>query len=237
VLLQGHFNAECRFCTLPEPWRVIKQTKDFVVIMGLGPLTEGYVVIITRRHVSCCAAIVRENLSEFECLIRAVQDTQTRVYGASLFFEHGRSGACLPEGHGQDSCYHAHLNIFPTSFDLKAYVAADYSLQDLNNWQKVHDEYAVAEEPYILVQDADLISYVATPDKLPKRYLRTKLATMLGEPGLADWEAFPSYDLIRLGKSRIGSQLERSIEKQLKNLSRPVDVHKTSIRTKSDNYP
>ena len=183
--------------------------------MGLGPIIEGYVIIITRPHLSCCAAISEEWLDEFKCLIEAVQEAQVAIYGASLFFEHGRTGSCVPEGHGQDVCYHAHLHLLPIDLDLKEYVAEDYTIQDLKGWTEVCSQYAVNDDPYILVQDKNLIGYVAAPEKLPKRYLRTKVAAILGDPVLADWEAFPSYDLVQCGKRRLGPELERSMTKRL----------------------
>lgn len=203
---------------LPEPWRIVGQTNRFVVLMGLGPIIEGYVIIITRPHLSCCAAISEEWLDEFECLIKAVQEAQVTIYGASLFFEHGRTGSCVPEGHGQDVCYHAHLHLLPINLDLKGLVAEDYTMRDLKAWTEVRGQYVVNDDPYILVQDRNLIGYVAAPEKLPKRYLRTKVAAVLSDPVLADWEAFPSYNLVRCGKRRLGSELKRSITKQLMTL-------------------
>ena len=109
----GNFisSLECRFCMLPDPWRIIHETSNFVVQMGLGPLAEGYVVLLTRTHVPCIAALSDSQLGEFLSVLRLVQWAQHRVYQGSLFFEHGRSGACLPEGNGDDLCYHAHLHL------------------------------------------------------------------------------------------------------------------------------
>lgn len=191
------FNGECRFCVLPERWRVVHETANFVVQAGLGPLAVGYVLILTRTHVPCFGALEDARLPEFERLLSIVRDAQTRLFGSSLYFEHGRSGACLPEGHGEDLCYHAHLHLLPTEFDLGSMIAADHEVAVFASWAEVVKAVQANPEPYVLSQRGDDIYLAWTPARLPRRYLRTKLATALGRPELADWVAFPSYPIVR----------------------------------------
>lgn len=201
------FNPECRFCTLPEPWRIVHESPNFVAQMGLGPLAEGYVLILTRAHLSCISALRAGLLDEFLDVLRLIQKAQREAYGHSLFFEHGRSGSCVPEGHGEDLCYHAHLHVIPASVDLASLVSADFQLERLKGWDEVTRSYQRDELPYILMQDGASISVVRTADGIPRRYLRTKLATALGEPVLADWAAFPSYAVVRDGRNRMQAVL------------------------------
>jgi len=202
------FNAECRFCTLPETWRIVHESPNFVVQMGLGPLVEGYVLILTRAHFSCFAALDTDLLTEFLHLLDLVQRAQRKAYQCSLFFEHGRSGACLPEGQGEDLCYHAHLHLIPSEVQLAQLVSADFKLELFRSWREVISSYQRDQLPYILTQDGADIRVARTPDRIPKRYLRTKLATALGEPALADWVAFPSYTIVRSGWSRMRAALD-----------------------------
>jgi diadenosine tetraphosphate (Ap4A) HIT family hydrolase len=202
------FNPECRFCTLPEPWRIIYETSNFVAQMGLGPLAEGYVVLLTRAHFPCIGALSGELLEEFLRVLRLIQRSQHQVYRQSLFFEHGRSGACVPEGNGEDLCYHAHLHLLPSTVDLADLVAADFALEYVEEWNDIAGMYQMDTTPYILVQSHDRIGFFRSADRIPRRYLRTKLATALGEAALADWAAFPSYDVVRDGYSRLGPMLK-----------------------------
>jgi len=137
-----------------------------------------------------------------------VRKAQISTYRCSLFFEHGRSGACLPEGHGEDLCYHAHLHLLPAEIDLAQIVATDLELQIFGSWEEVTLSYREDPLPYILIQSGDHIAFARTPFSLPKRYLRTKLATFVGAPELADWVAFPSYAVVRAGRDRMGAALE-----------------------------
>lgn len=201
------YNSECRFCVLPERWRVVHETRNFVVQAGLGPLSEGYVLVLTRTHLPCFAALDETQLPEFEQVLRLVQRTQIDAYGSSLYFEHGRSGACLPEGFGEDLCYHAHLHLMPTKIDLASLVDADYDVDLFDSWLDVLRFYDKNPVPYVLAQRGDQTSVARTPPSLPKRYLRTKLATAMGAPELADWVAFPSYDVVRRSRNSLAKAL------------------------------
>lgn len=201
------FNAECNFCTLPESWRIVHESPNFVTQMGLGPLVEGYALILTRAHFSCISDLDADLLDEFRYVLQLMQNAQREVYHHSLFFEHGRSGACVPEGQGEDLCYHAHLHLLPSEIDLARLVSADFALERLHDWDEVTRSYQQDHLPYILIQDGAYIRVARTPDGIPKRYLRTKLATALGESALADWAAFPSYSVVRDGWNRLHAVL------------------------------
>lgn len=197
------FNAECRFCTLPESWRIIRESPNFVTQMGLGPLMEGYALILTRTHLSCFSELDRDQLDEFLQTLELIQRAQRKAYQHSLFFEHGRSGSCVPEGQGEDLCYHAHLHLIPSEIELARLVAADFELEQLNDWDEVTRAYQRDMRPYILIQNGRRINVARTVTGIPKRYLRTKIAVALGEPDLADWAAFPSYTVVSEGRRRL----------------------------------
>jgi diadenosine tetraphosphate (Ap4A) HIT family hydrolase len=202
---------------------VILETANFVAIAGLGPLAEGYVLVVTRVHVSCIAAAPTAWGDELEELRRTIATAQRGVYGASFFFEHGRSGACLPEGEGEDHCYHAHLHLVASAVDLPAAVSQDHRLVPLRDWQHLIDHYAQDPLPYIMVERANGgIGYVPTPKKLPRHYLRTKTAELLGVPELADCMAFPRLDVVERGRSRLSAVIAGA-EPRRSGHGHPVD--------------
>ncbi len=196
----------CRFCTLPEPDRIALRTDNFVVLMGLGPIAIGYCLILTRKHYASFAELPKGQLSEFLQVAEAVQFTQRKVFGASVLFEHGRNGGCLPHGHDDELCYHAHMHLLPTAANLADAVSADYSLQVLADWKDLSRK--ARRNSYLLVQDGKDLNCIINPQALPPRYLRTKAAEqVLNDAALADWQAFPSYDLVRKGKKALETEL------------------------------
>jgi diadenosine tetraphosphate (Ap4A) HIT family hydrolase len=207
----GASAKECRFCTLPEPWRVVLETPNFLVMMGLGPIVIGYCVLITKEHYGCYAELPSEHFEEFLQVIDVVQSCQRDRLGSSLLFEHGRNGGCLPHGHDDELCYHAHIHLLPTTVNLAESIRSDYSTEKLSGWPSLAARYARQGNSYLLVQEGQNLAYVANPEALPGRYLRTKAAKeILGDPVLADWQAFPGYDMIRDGKAALEDQLRQT---------------------------
>lgn len=194
---------ECRFCTRPDPDRIILWTEHCYVMLSLGPLVEGYTLILSREHVDCCAAITPPAMTEFTRLERAVVEAQIRVYGKHLRYEHGRAGACLPTAEGERHCHHAHLHCVPIALDLKTTIGASFPIRRLKGWPEVAAYYASSGTPYLLVSEEKGFAYFEAEGRVPRQYLRRLVAAGLGKPQLADWVAFPGYDLIAKGKERL----------------------------------
>jgi hypothetical protein len=207
----------CRFCYPPELWRVISSTPHFKVQMGLGPLTEGYALLLSRLHYSCCADLPESQAVEFENLVRIVRQAQINLYGKSLIFEHGRSGACLPPGNGEDLCYHAHLHLLPAAVNLADSISGDFPVATFDSWQEVRSRYALTGRPYLLAEKGRRIVYAETPDKIVSRYLRRIAAAALGKQELEDWVAFPSYSVVRAGRDKMAVELNRLIKARYEN--------------------
>jgi diadenosine tetraphosphate (Ap4A) HIT family hydrolase len=222
----------CRFCTLPEPERIALVTPNFVVLMGLGPIAIGYCIIITKLHYASYAELPKGHLSEFLQVVEAVQETQTKVFGASVLFEHGRNGGCLPYGHDDELCYHAHMHLLPTAANLADAVRADYPCQVLPSWQ--HLSRTARRNSYLLVQDGNYLSCTVNPRALPPRYLRTKAAEqILNDATLADWQAFPSYDLIDEGKKAIQTELQLAWQGKRETMNQRAFFPRFSQRMRS----
>ena len=203
---------DCRFCYPPEPWRIIRSTWHFNVQMGLGPLAEGYALILSKLHFSCCAELPQSHVNEFEWLVRMVRQAQINLYGRSLMFEHGRSGACLPPGNGEDLCYHAHLHLLPAAVNLADSITGDFPAATFDTWQQVRSRYALTGRPYLLAEKEGRIVYAETADRIRSRYLRRIAAASLEKPELEDWVAFPSYSVVKAGRDKMAIELNRLIE-------------------------
>jgi diadenosine tetraphosphate (Ap4A) HIT family hydrolase len=195
---------------LPEPWRIVLDSSHFVVLMGLGPISVGYCILITKKHEPCYAALPAEHIEEFLRVASAVQASQRQVFGNSIFFEHGRNGGCLPPAYDDDLCHHAHLHLLPADIDLAAAVRDDFTVEALGSWQDLMDTTQSGSVPYLLIQDGDKLACVRDPQKLPGRYLRAKTAEkILGDPVYADWQALPAYDIVRAGQAALRDTLRR----------------------------
>ena len=208
---------DCKFCYPPEPWRIIWSTRDFNIQMSLGPLAEGHALIISKAHFSCCAELPAPLAAEFDYLTSMVKAAQVNLYGESLMFEHGRSGSCVPPGHGDDHCYHAHLHLAPLTVNLADSISSDFPAATLHGWAAVRERYMNSGQPYVLAASDGGIVYAETPDKIRSRYLRRIAAAELGEPEFEDWVAFPRYAVIRASLDKMTVELKRIMKEAGRN--------------------
>lgn len=210
-------HPDCRFCTLPEPWRIILQMTNFFVLAGLGPIGPGYCIIITREHISCYGALTQKYFTEFYEVLHAVQESQIHVFGGSSLFEHGRNGGCLPQSHGEDLCFHAHMHLLAATVDLTPAVSSDYDTIRIDDLSDLAAKTKSGTAPYLLMQSADNLRLVVDPSNLPSRYLRSKAAEqVLGDTLFADWQAFPAYDLVREGIAQLEGTLQDAWSSKLR---------------------
>ena len=55
----------CRFCYPPEKERILYVTENFYVMASLGPIVEGYLLIVSKKHIPACANIPNEIFQEY----------------------------------------------------------------------------------------------------------------------------------------------------------------------------
>ena len=63
--LKEEINNSCRFCLRPDKERILYETNNFYVLVSLGPIVEGYLLIVTKAHIGACLNIPKELLPEF----------------------------------------------------------------------------------------------------------------------------------------------------------------------------
>ena len=48
--LKFQIESGCRFCNPPEKERILMETDNFYVMVSLGPIVEGYLLIVAKKH-------------------------------------------------------------------------------------------------------------------------------------------------------------------------------------------
>jgi diadenosine tetraphosphate (Ap4A) HIT family hydrolase len=182
------------------------------VQLSLGPIVEGYTLIVSLDHISCCAEIPEQSVDEFDALVRAVSKAQRSVYGKSVFYEHGRTGSCAADPSGEPHCYHAHLHMVPTAIPVAEHVNRELALTRFDNWDDVRSEYSDRRKPYILVQDGSDIGVSFDPKALRRQFLRSIVANATGMPELSDWMAFPGSARIATGFEKLAAAIRDSVQ-------------------------
>ena len=56
VDLACQLEETCRFCYPPEKERILYATENFYVMASLGPIVEGYLLIVSKKHIPAITA-------------------------------------------------------------------------------------------------------------------------------------------------------------------------------------
>lgn len=197
----------CRFCALPDTWRILEKSSTSIAMLSLGPIQEGYSLILPRRHSGCVAEIEDRDWAGFKELAARWLTRLERAYGPLALFEHGRAGCTTsaPTTH----CYHAHLHIVPVRQDLAAILAAERTVTWISTpssdvLEALESFRALAiSSPYLLAAGPSGMAYHTIEEPLRPQYLRYLLARSEGVPELCDWVTHPREEVIRSALSKL----------------------------------
>lgn len=204
LVSQFERRLDCRFCSPPEPQRIVYRGEHLYVMVSLGPIVEGYSLLLSKTHIPSCADIPLGLLPEFFQVKEYIRGVLTDVYGACSFYEHGKSGSCLPAGRGEQHCYHAHLHCVPTTMELLEDIAEYFTPIAASEWLVRADLRKDIGEGYFYYENpTGQAFYFAADRPIRSQFLRWVLASRLGKPERANWQVFPDWPTIEAGKQRL----------------------------------
>jgi hypothetical protein len=188
----------------------------FYVILGLGPIIEGYVLLVAKQHIRSMLDLPIRMRRSYESEKSRLKHIVTRAYGPTIITEHGRIQACLAEDEeARDNlCFHAHQLFFPISTDLRSLskegpftnVFEGASLFDLNI-------SSLEDEEYLLFEDAKgIVTVHIVRGKCPRQFMRYLVARSIGKPELSNWATYPEWDKIARAKSHYQTFIVDSLD-------------------------
>ena len=195
----------CPFCEVanrtessvaPEE-RILAATEHFVAKPGLGPLSEGYVLVIPRDHSISFSEMDAPLLREASLLTEALASQLRAMYDLPIsYFEHGcfsgggRGGACID---------HAHLHLLPTAVDLSETLASRFRSERIRGLGALAGYCDRYKRPYLYYHaPTGVDTTYDVPDVLESQFLRRLLSQQLGlEVDRWDWRLFPLREEIR----------------------------------------
>lgn len=171
----------CRFCdSTSDTYKWLLQETDGSRIVGDDyPLTEGHILIVPKKHVSCIGAYPEPLLDEFAEIFENSSKFVRDTYGSISSFEHGIFGQTI---------YHSHIHLLPFKGDPHAIILeGDNYLRQLNAFHELHEELEL-HNGYLLFTLGDKKWLADTSLSLP-RFFRERFARALNRPEIADWKA------------------------------------------------
>lgn len=172
-----------------KPWDdILHESHSFVVTPTVGAMVEGWILIISKRHVPAMGALQEEELDELFELALIMRKLMQPIYGPIAIFEHGPACEGTSFGCGVD---HAHFHLVPLQIPLSTLVKDE--LRTSAVWEEIHDirhlsriHLSNLSYLYILENDKENGS-VACLKELPSQFTRRIIANYLGIPHLYDY--------------------------------------------------
>jgi len=187
--------SNCKFCNIINNSKkedrlentILFENSNFLVMPSLGSITEGYLMIITKKHINSMAELSKEEMIDLLSLLEKLKKTLYNHYGITpIIFEHG-SGKKNVEN-ASSSIIHAHIHIVPINFCKQSHVDI-ITESKMSKIDIINELYNFGNTSYILYIDQNNDSYISksTDVILPSQYMRKKIAIEKGVADLWDW--------------------------------------------------
>lgn len=200
--------AYCRFCEPPDKERILFNSPNFYIMLSLGPVVEGYLLLIPQEHTPCSVRIDEDMGREFDFLVDKIGQILKETYGKNVvFYEHGRIGMCCALS---EHDFHAHLHCVPADIDLVKLVKEDLPIfHSFKRWSEVRDYYYQNKNEYLLVGDGKEVFLFEVDRPIRNQYLRHTLSKAMNKEQYSDWMNIPNWERIIEGKKKLSGQLEK----------------------------
>ena len=130
---------KCIFCEIDESKienTIIEETKYFYILPTLGSLVDGYILIVTKRHINSMSELNDNELEEYKTIIAKYQNLFNKIYNKTpIVFEHG-----TPNQNSKmkaNSVTHAHTHIVNINFKNEKEILEKYNFKEINNLKKI----------------------------------------------------------------------------------------------------
>ena len=199
---------KCRFCFPPDKERILKKTKNFYIMLSLGPIIEGHMLVITKKHIPSLQSLPEYFITDFLAIKDVVRNILNDEYGGCIFFEHNLSSTSITKRDTPHD-YHAHLHCVPTDVDILEYIKVFLTHIHVNNWQSLEDQARRFSESIYYENNSKDMYLFSVNKHLRKQFLRYVLAEKLGVPEKVDWTVYLGWDDIFTAKKKLAPLFEK----------------------------
>lgn len=207
---------DCFFCA-PDKDRILYETANFYALLGLGPVVEGYVLLVAKQHIRSMFDLPAEMRLSYKVDKERLKQLVTQTYGPTIITEHGRIQACFVEDQEEHEqhCFHAHQLFFPVAADLTLLLTTGRFVRMFEG-PSLHDIDLSSlgdEKEYLLFENnAGLITLYLVEGKCPRQFMRYLVALSVGKPELSNWRSYPGRETIAAAKARYNRALSDTVK-------------------------
>lgn len=185
---------DCIFCNLDKKEicnTTIEETRNFYVKTAVGSLVEGYLLIISKRHINSMIKLEDTEKREFLDLVIKYRRKFKQLYGRyPIVFEHG-----TPDENSKvsaSSIVHMHAHIVNHNFKDEEKIINNLNLKPVDN----DFIYQRKDKNYIFYINPEGINYMSYDFKPVSQLMRLCIAKDLNMEDKYDWKKYTFEDNI-----------------------------------------
>ena len=175
----------CVFCNIdksrPEN-TIIEESDNFIVLPTIGALVDGYLMIVSKKHINSMSELKENEKIEYEFLIEKYRNKFKNIYNKfPIIFEHG--SPINDSDMKASSVIHAHTHIVNHKFINEESIVKNLNFKILKNLN-----YLSKEQNYIMYINPENICYVSFNFEPVSQMMRKIIAKDLGYENKFDWK-------------------------------------------------
>ena len=175
----------CVFCNIdksrPEN-TIIEESNNFIVLPAIGALVDGYLMIVSKKHINSMSLLKENEKIEYEFLIEKYRNKFKNIYNKfPIIFEHG--SPINDSDMKASSVIHAHTHIVNHNFINEESIVKNLNFKILENLN-----YLSKEQNYIMYINPENICYVSYNFEPVSQMMRKIIAKDLGYENKFDWK-------------------------------------------------
>lgn len=177
---------KCVFCEIDEKKienTIIEETNNFYVKPSLGSLVDGYLLIISKRHIYSMNELTTKEKIEYINLINKYREKFKNIYNKyPIIFEHASSS--INTNKSSSSIYHAHTHIVNHKF-----INEDDIIKK-TNFKKCEFNDILPNKNYILYINNNNQKYISYTFKKVSQLMRIYIADDLNISQKYNWRKY-----------------------------------------------
>ena len=175
----------CVFCNIdksrPEN-TIIDESENFIVLPSIGALVDGYLMIVSKKHINSMSALKENQRIEYELLIEKYRNKFKKIYNKfPIIFEYG--SPINNSDMKASSVIHAHTHIVNYEFIDENQVIKKLNFERIDNLN-----YLSRKQNYIMYINQKNIYYISYNFESISQMMRKIIAKELGYEDKFDWK-------------------------------------------------
>ena len=151
---------------------------------SVGSLVDGYLLIVSKRHVNSMANLSENEKKEYEFSINKYRNLFKKIYNKfPIIFEHG--SPILNSNMKASSVIHAHSHIVNHNFIDENSIIKKLKFKEMNNLK-----FLSKDKNYIMYINSENKYYITNDFKPISQILRKIIAKDLGYENMFDWKEY-----------------------------------------------